>query len=92
MGLKVLTTAFLLLGFGLIAGYPWFLKQRPHANDPLAARRLYAQQFLAYSGGLLIATVGSGAGALLILRRTREGYRQQALQNLEALVKSEEPD
>jgi len=85
--IKALTTVFLVLGFGLMLSGPWIVR-RP----PTMTRKAYAQRAALYVEGLLVAIIGSGAGAYILVRRAKAEYREQSLQNMQSMLEATRAD
>lgn len=91
MGLKLFTTVCLIIGVALFLPYGVMLKSPPRPDTPKAVRRLYAEKLFLYNGLQLLALVGAGVGAALIVRRARAEYREETLRNMRALLEAKEP-
>jgi len=82
----------MVLGIGLLVGWPWILGPRPDADDSRAVRRAYAQRLSWLLGGMTGALVASGVGSLLIVRRAKAEYREASMRNLKQLADLAERD
>lgn len=85
MRLKVTTTAFLILGLLLLAGWPWIVGQQPPKGD-LQATREYAARFGIYIIMILLVWFTTALLAVIVARRARKELREEAMQNLQELL------
>lgn len=86
MGVRVLTTVFLLLGLMLLLSWPWFVGSQPPAAAPNAERLAHAWRFAIYFGALLLVFLMTAIFAWLTVRKQRRDYREQAMQNMQSLI------
>ena len=92
MRLKLLTTAGLLVGFGLLIAFPQLVGPRPAKG---ASKRVYADYSRRTSwvvGGFVVCLITSGVGAVLIIREARKEYREQATRNMHDLLEAARQD
>ena len=66
--------------------FPKLMASRPSAFAAKHVRRAFAITALTYVGGTILVVTGAGVGSLLIMRRVREEYRLQALENVKMMV------
>ena len=92
MRVKVATTLALLVGFGLLLSFPWIVGPRPKHGAPKAAYRAYSQRITYVMGGVVGCLIGSGVGAVLILRHAREEYRLQSAKMVTELLEQTRKD
>lgn len=86
MRLKILTSAFLILGFGLLISWPWIVGRWPPSDAPQKERLRFASRFVYYTGGTVIVFAVTGLLAVLLLRQARKEFREEARKNLHELV------
>jgi len=85
MRLKVATSTFLILGLLLLAGWPWLVGPQPPKGD-LQATREYAARFGIYVITILLVWFVTALLAVIVARRARQTYREEAMQNLQELL------
>lgn len=88
MRIKTITTACIIAAFLLMLAFPRFLMGRPHRNDPLERRQVFARQLLAYGCVFTLTVLGAGVGSVVIIRQAREEYREALGQNIQQLVET----
>jgi hypothetical protein len=76
----------LLIGFGLLAAWPWVLGQRPEKGAPRAELVRYSQNLGWYVGGMTVCLISTGIGAALIVRQTRKAFAEEAEANMRLLI------
>lgn len=86
MRLKVITSACMIAAIIMAALWPAMLNSRPPASSSRSVRIGFARRFLAYNGTVIILLGGSGIGSLLIMKKTREEFREQSNLNMKLLV------
>lgn len=87
MRLKVATTALLIFGVILLAAWPWVIGPMPNASE--AGRRAlqeYAVRFGLYIIVVLLVWSATAVLAIMVARRAREKYREEAMENLQSLL------
>jgi type VI protein secretion system component VasK len=87
MRLKVATTALLIFGVILLAAWPWVIGPMPKASE--AGRRAlqeYAVRFGLYIIVVLLVWSATAVLAIMVARRAREKYREEAMENLQSLL------
>jgi len=84
--LKIATTAFLVFGLLLVLGWPWLVGPRPPEGSPKQELAAYVTRLVFYLGGTLVVFFVTAVLAVLVLRRVREEFRQEAMRNLEELL------
>ena len=85
MRLKLATTAFLILGLTMLAGWAWILPRRPKAASRPAVRE-YTLRSSIYLTILMGSLLGAGAGAFIIGRRAKQEFLEESRRNFDALV------
>ena len=70
----------------MAALWPRMVNTRPAASASRNTKIGWARQFIAYNASVILLLGGSGIGALLIMRRTREEFREQSKLNMKLLV------
>lgn len=86
MRLKIVTTAFLILGLCLLVGWP-IIVGRPVAKDaPLKSRQLYAAKFGLYFIGVVGCFAVTSVLAMMVVRRQKDQFRKEAHGNLQMLI------
>jgi hypothetical protein len=85
--LKAITAFFLVFGFALMFAGPGVIRRPPKMS-----RREYARRAAWYTGGLLVAIVGAGGGAVFLIRRARAEYREQSIRNMNDLLEAARQD
>ncbi|MGV3618805.1 MAG: hypothetical protein ACO1SV_26065 [Fimbriimonas sp.] len=83
--LKGITGTLIALGFLIMLAWP-FLVGLPTKNGTRAERRSYAVRALVTTASLALVVIGAGTGAFLVIRRTREEYREESMKNLRELL------
>jgi hypothetical protein len=86
MWLKAFTTVCLIAGFGLLVCWPMLVGTPPTARSPRAEILAYRDRTTAYMLALTGSFVGSGIGALLVVRQVRAEYRRAATANMRDMV------
>lgn len=87
MRLKVATTAGLIFGLMLLAAWPWLIGPMPKASE--VGRRAvqeYAVRFGIYIIVVLLVWASTAVMAIMVARRAREAYREEAMDNLQNLL------
>ena len=85
MLLKVLTTAFVIMGFGLLVGLPFVISDRPSGEDQVELAR-YGVLTLAYFGVSCLVWIAAAFCALLLMRRNRNELVESQKKNIESLI------
>ena len=86
MSLKLFTTACLAIGMLLFLPYATMLAHPPARTTPAPVRRSFAQRLLLINGLQVLSLVGAGVGSVLIVRRARQQYRDEAIRNMNVLL------
>lgn len=86
MRLKVLTTTLLLAGIVMLFGWPIFMRAKPVPSAPLRTRQLFVIKSGAYFLVMVSDFVIVAGLSLIMLRRSREEYRDHAMANLTQLI------
>lgn len=84
-GLKVWLTTLLITGMVLLLSFPWILRAMPR-NGPRREKAQFAILFTTYSITLLLIFFAIVLLAWLIVRKQREVYRQESMENLRTLI------
>ncbi len=92
MRLKLITTIFISAVVVLFLAAPVILGPKPSKSAPRVVKRDYGVRVLDYLGGMIFAFAGSGVGSFLIMRRAREEYRTESLNNLKKLMEGAAAD
>ncbi|MFZ4506313.1 MAG: hypothetical protein ACOYON_01280 [Fimbriimonas sp.] len=85
MRLKIATTAFLILGLTMLAGWAWILPRPPKGSSRVAVRE-YTLRSSIYLTILMGSLLGAGAGAFVIGRRAKQEFLEESKRNFDALV------
>lgn len=85
MRLKVATSTFLILGLLLLVGWPWIVGSQPPKSD-LQATREYAARFGIYVIAILLIWFTTALLAVIVARRARQAFREEAMENLQHLL------
>lgn len=86
MRLKVVTSAFLVIGFGLLFAWPQMLAMRPPHGAPRAEFKQYGWKLLAFTGCVIVTFSGATLGAIFIVKSAREEFKRQSLENMQQLI------
>ena len=87
-------TALVLLGFGLLLSYPWFVGAKPGRESAVEARERqarYAVRIALYVAAVSVTFFGSAVCAVLLARRTRERFVDESMKNLADLLAAVPP-
>ncbi len=86
-GLKLFTGVMLVAGTLLLATWPWLLGPAP--KKPTKAQvRVYGYRSVAYLSGLLVCVLSTGVGAILLVRRISEEFREESMENMKSLIEA----
>ena len=85
MRLKLLTTTFLILGLILLGGWPWIVGPVPKGQGKHALAE-YATRFGIYVIVALLVWFVTALLAVMVARRARQEYREEAIENLQDLL------
>jgi hypothetical protein len=86
MRLKILTTAFVLAGIGLLVLWPWLVGHRPDASESRLALASYGQRLLVYFAVTALTWLGAAFCAWLLIRQTRREYVESLRENVQSLI------
>lgn len=86
MRLKVITTAFLILGIVLMVGWPWVLGRRPDVDASRAIKADYAVVLFYYFGATLGTWTTTFILAWIVARRTKAEVLKAEEENLRGLI------
>lgn len=92
MPLKLFTTLCLVAGMLMFLPYALLLKSPPGPDTPKAVRRGYAEELFLFNGVQLLCLVGAGVGAVLIVRKARAEYQEEAVRNMRSLIEASRKD
>jgi len=84
--LKVLTTAFLVVGIIILLSYPFTLGASPAPDASKAEVKNYLTRLTVYFGASAFAMLGAAFCATLIVRRTRIEFAEKKLDIFEKLI------
>lgn len=86
MRLKLVTTVLFVLGVAMLLGWPFLMAGRPEegANRKEIAR--FGLKMLTYFGFTAATFLATAICALLLVRRAKSEFRQQASENLRGLI------
>ena len=85
MLLKVLTTAFVMIGLGLLIGLPFVIGDKPSSDDQIELAR-YGARALAYFGASCMVWIAAALCSVLLMRRTRNELAESQKENMEGLI------
>ena len=86
MWLRLLTTALIIFGLGLMFFSGWIVGQRPALGAPRAVKINYLRRSAVYVGLEAGTLIGAVVCAYIVARRARAEYLAQAEENLTALI------
>lgn len=86
MRLKIFTTGLLLFGVLLLFATPWILGPRPGGTGSDA--REYVVKFGLLVIGLFTIFATTAILAIIVARKERQRFREEAMENLKDLVES----
>ena len=85
--MKAALTSLVVFGFAMLIGWPWLVGPKPvHPSHKEAVNYLYRVDL--YVCVLLIVFFATTVLAIILARRARDEYRQQALNNMRFLIES----
>lgn len=85
--IKIATSLCVALGILILLG--WFVVGRPpQKGSARAVYRAYVRKGLVAATGLTVVVAGAGVGAFVLMRRARDEYRAEAMENLKKLLES----
>lgn len=76
----------LALTLGLMLTRPIIVGPLPHRSAKRVEALRYAERSLGFTIALIISIVGSGAGAIKLVRDANREYRRLAMENMQALI------
>ena len=85
MLLKVLTTAFVVLGIGLMAAFPFLLGSKPGGDDQLGLAR-FGTRVLTHFLVTSAVWIGAATCAIVLARRTKREFLESQKENIRELV------
>jgi type VI protein secretion system component VasK len=85
MRLKVVTTAFVILGVLMLLSYPWIVGPVPKGQGKEALAE-YAMRFGIYIILSLLVWFTAAVLAVVTARRARQAYREEAMENFQSLM------
>lgn len=81
--LKIITTLFAIGSIGMLIGWPWAVGAQPEGEKAKLEWLLRASQYFI---GLLVVLFATTVFAWLVVRRQREEYQRDKLDNLKDLI------
>jgi hypothetical protein len=90
--LKILTTAALILGFGLLIGFPAIVGSRPPKGSSKRENVAYSRRASNVLRGFVVCIIASGVGSYLVIRQARQEYRELAAKNMRDLLEAARQD
>lgn len=86
MRLKLVTTILLVLGLAMLMAWPLLWGGRPGPDAPKKELAEFSLRFLLYFAATALVFLATAVCALLLVRRAREEYAEQAGKNLRGLI------
>jgi hypothetical protein len=97
--LRIGLTVLVLAGIGLLLAWPWLVGPYPaphgvpaHGSKEAKALAEYSLRFLGYIAALLLVFLSTAIMATIVVRRAREEYRQEAMDNMRQLIEATRED
>ncbi|MEQ1821451.1 MAG: hypothetical protein ABL949_02980 [Fimbriimonadaceae bacterium] len=84
--LKTITNALMIFGVILMFGIPFVWIRKPVGTAPIHDRRVFAVTLTIYMMVMFLVLAAVILCAYLVLRKQREEFQQQSLDNLKELV------
>ncbi len=91
-GLKALTGVLIGLGIVIMLGWPVLVGIPPKRQSSLQVKRGFVIRTVTAMSLLVVSVAGAGVGSVILLRRAREEYRQQAMANMRDLIEGARED
>ena len=85
MLLKVITTAFVVLGACLMVAFPFLLSAKPNGDDQLELAR-FGTRILTYFLVTCLVWIGAAVCAIILARRTKVEFLEGQQDNIRKLV------
>ncbi|HXH61712.1 MAG TPA: hypothetical protein VNI20_10190 [Fimbriimonadaceae bacterium] len=85
MLLKVLTTALVLLGLGLLLGLPFMIGAKPQGADKIELAH-YGARLVTYFAATAFSWVGAALCASLLVRRAKREYLDDQRELMQGLI------
>ena len=87
MRLKIALTSLLIFGFVLLLAWPWIVGRQPVYEHKAEVAR-YLLRFSAYVISLLVVFSSCAMLAVILARKQREAFREEALTNMKHLIEA----
>ena len=92
MRLKVVTTAFVVIGLLLLIGWPFFLGERPGDEATRLARAEFASRLLIYFAVTCFVWLSAAFCAVMLMRQTRKEFLEEERDNVKELIEGMRKD
>lgn len=86
MPLKIATTVLFVIGLAMLMAWPLVWRGRPAPEAPPKELAEFSLRFLIYFALTALVFLSSAICALLLVRRAREEFAEQAGKNLRGLI------
>lgn len=86
MRLRIVTTVLFVVGLVMLMAWPLVWRGRPAPDAPRQELAEFSLRFLVYFALTALVFLATAVCALLVVRRAREEYAEQAGKNLRGLI------
>ena len=86
--LKIATTTCLIMATGLFLGLPLVMARRPDPVSTLVQKRAYLVVMLTYTSTMTLFLAATVLGALAIMRKNRQAFRDEEEANVRLLIET----
>jgi methylthioribose-1-phosphate isomerase len=84
--MKLLTTACLMVSFILCLVMVWLLGQVKMPHQTRLAQFRHVQEMQITTMLIILCLAGAGFGSVMVVKKARKEYRDEAMENMQALV------